>query len=201
MLQLDLAIGKACAKCGTWRLFSEYAIQHGKPHSYCKPCKRAYDKARYRTDPEHRQRTIDRANAWQAANYERAERKWKAWRVANRDRKNENERKRRLKNPEHEKERSLLQVGKRRARLRDNGVFYVSTKEARAIRSRPCFACGGTEDIAIDHIIPIARGGRHSIGNLMPLCVRCNVSKGKMTWFEWKHSDRPRAVEVFRGRT
>lgn len=196
-MQMDLAIGKSCAKCGTWRLLSDFAITRGKHHSYCKPCKRAYDKARYRNDPEHRQRTIDRANTWQAANYERAEARWRDWRVKNRDRKNETERKRRLKDPERNRLIAVNRAQRRRKWLHAGGSFVVTLAELASIRRSPCFACGARDNIQVDHVIPVARGGQHRIGNLMPLCQHCNVSKGKLTWAEWRYSSRPRAVEIF----
>lgn len=37
-----------------------------------------------------------------------------------------------------------------------------------------------------DHIIPLSRGGRYSIGNLLPACVRCNRSKGTRLLVEWR---------------
>jgi 5-methylcytosine-specific restriction endonuclease McrA len=37
-----------------------------------------------------------------------------------------------------------------------------------------------------DHIIPLARKGTHSIGNLVPACHACNASKGKKLISEWK---------------
>ena len=76
----------------------------------------------------------------------------------------------------------------RRARKAQNGVFEVSKKEIHNLMNSPCVACGSTERITIDHIIPIARGGAHSIGNLQPLCKSCNSSKIDKTMTEWKNS-------------
>ncbi|MFF8817799.1 HNH endonuclease [Leucobacter sp. NPDC015123] len=36
------------------------------------------------------------------------------------------------------------------------------------------------------HIIPIARGGRHSVGNLAPSCKRCNRNKQIKFITEWR---------------
>ena len=41
-----------------------------------------------------------------------------------------------------------------------------------------CPCCGSTSDLTIDHIIPLARGGTHAIGNLQILCRKCNSRKG-----------------------
>lgn len=73
----------------------------------------------------------------------------------------------------------------------------VSADEVRRLLARPCMACGATERVSIEHLIPLARGGRHAIGNLAALCLPCNVSKNKLTWTEWRFSDRPGAVRAF----
>lgn len=41
-----------------------------------------------------------------------------------------------------------------------------------------CASCGGTDDLTIDHIHPIVRGGSHDPKNLQILCGSCNSSKG-----------------------
>lgn len=38
-----------------------------------------------------------------------------------------------------------------------------------------------------DHVIPLARGGTHAIGNLVPTCPSCNTSKGKRLLSEWRY--------------
>ena len=42
-----------------------------------------------------------------------------------------------------------------------------------------CRNCGRrTDDLEIDHIIPIAKGGKSTYDNLQTLCPRCNKKKG-----------------------
>ena len=42
-----------------------------------------------------------------------------------------------------------------------------------------CKRCGRkTKDLEVDHIIPIAKGGKSTYDNLQTLCHRCNVNKG-----------------------
>ncbi|MEU4427510.1 HNH endonuclease [Actinoplanes sp. NPDC024001] len=37
----------------------------------------------------------------------------------------------------------------------------------------------------MDHVIPVALGGRHAIGNLAPACRGCNNSKNDDLLIEW----------------
>lgn len=39
-----------------------------------------------------------------------------------------------------------------------------------------CAYCGGKYE-AIDHVVPISKGGKHSSDNLLPACRKCNASK------------------------
>ena len=74
----------------------------------------------------------------------------------------------------------------RTARKRNNDLRYVSKKELQSMYKKPCIYCGTKNNIEIDHIIPIARGGRHSIGNLTPACMSCNRSKRHLFVMEWR---------------
>lgn len=43
-----------------------------------------------------------------------------------------------------------------------------------------CHYCGGTfkpSELTMDHIIPVARGGRSERGNVVPCCKACNNEK------------------------
>lgn len=42
------------------------------------------------------------------------------------------------------------------------------------------------ETLHRDHVVPLSRGGRHSIGNLLPACPPCNMSKHTAFLVEWK---------------
>jgi 5-methylcytosine-specific restriction endonuclease McrA len=75
---------------------------------------------------------------------------------------------------------------KRRAAKKSNGIYFVSHKELQKLYSSSCVKCNSSEEIQMDHIIPISKGGRHSIGNIQPLCKKCNNSKRDKFMFEWK---------------
>jgi 5-methylcytosine-specific restriction endonuclease McrA len=73
-----------------------------------------------------------------------------------------------------------------RNRLIVENMWTIKDSEINALYTRPCYNCGTKENLSIDHIVPLSKGGRHSIGNLQTLCRSCNSSKGKKFVMEWK---------------
>lgn len=62
-----------------------------------------------------------------------------------------------------------------RKKLRYRRAFYYRTLCTRD--GEFCQCCGRTDNLVIDHVIPIARGGRTEIENLQLLCDPCNGRK------------------------
>ena len=47
-----------------------------------------------------------------------------------------------------------------------------------------CHYCGGhfpPEELTMDHIVPVARGGKSTRGNVVPCCKECNNRKKYLT--------------------
>jgi 5-methylcytosine-specific restriction endonuclease McrA len=88
--------------------------------------------------------------------------------------------------------RKLMEL-ERRSILAALGTFEITLRDMRRLGSSPCAHCGATSGLQIDHIIPVKRGGRHSIGNLQSLCKSCNASKNCLLEVEWRYgwSARP----------
>lgn len=42
-----------------------------------------------------------------------------------------------------------------------------------------CASCGSTEELEIDHVSPVWKGGRHDATNLQVLCYPCHKVKTK----------------------
>ncbi len=45
-------------------------------------------------------------------------------------------------------------------------------------RDGGCLVCGCTDDLTIDHILPLSKGGGNSGDNYQTLCKKCNSEKG-----------------------
>lgn len=77
----------------------------------------------------------------------------------------------------------------RRARKRAAGVFAVSPGDIERLVQRHhgmCAYCRQKPWEHLDHVVPLSRGGRHSIGNLLPACSGCNCRKSSKFLIEWK---------------
>ena len=85
----------------------------------------------------------------------------------------------------------VLKEAKRRRRIEENGKFDVSRRDLSRLMHRQrhqCAVCQASLVAAshLDHVIPVSRGGRHSIGNFQYLCPPCNLRKSNMFMSEFK---------------
>lgn len=156
--------------------------------------KRKYDKERY---PSVQAATIQRACAWQRENADRKRSYDAEYRERTRDRrlalKREHGRAAYWSDVEAARRRAQEQEHRRRARLMGNGVFAVSPRDRSRLLHQyrnSCAYCGlqfgPAKRLEWDHVVPVARGGSHGIGNLLPACQECNRSKSHRTVMEWR---------------
>lgn len=104
-----------------------------------------------------------------------------------------------------EAERTMYRVWHAARRATECGVevleFTVRDHSRLYRRQRgKCAYCGGGKGILqMDHVVPLALGGRHSPGNIVLACADCNKLKAAMTLMEWKLAKRigkyPKAAE------
>lgn len=111
-----------------------------------------------------------------AANKEQLLTKNKAWQKANRTRVNRVKREWYAKNPTL----ALARTHRRRARSLGNGGSYTNQEflDLCVQFSNRCLCCKrDAVRLTPDHVIPLALGGRNDIGNIQPLCLKCNQEK------------------------
>lgn len=188
---------KVCNKCGEEKPLSTF----NKNQAMCRPCQKVYKKAWREANREK-----VNSDARRYSNEHRGERResTKTWREEHREERREYDRKyyaehreerreyvrmyrseHREKNPLAVYVRNKLASGKARTLEVGGEVCCIPWRDAARLLRAPCARCGGKAD-SLDHLIPTSRGGRHSIGNLVALCVPCNASKGNKTWIEWR---------------
>lgn len=135
-----------------------------------------------RANPERKKASDD---AWRVANIDRVKRNALDWSRRNRDSVYARTAAYKRANPQRVMEWSH----RRRASQWGSGSFPVSDRELTRLKSRHdgcCAYCGSSENMTIDHVVPLSRGGTHSIGNLLPACGFCNFSKGAKLLTEWR---------------
>jgi len=171
--------------------------------------KREYDRGRYPSIKAEKSeydrqyhvansaKKIATARAWYQVNIEAKQAYDAEYREITRDRrlplKREYSRMVRLLDPERFAATSRESSARRRARKYGNGVYLVTERDRRRALERYRHACAICESrfteqspLEWDHVVPIARGGSHSIGNLLPLCERCNRNKSARFITEWR---------------
>lgn len=90
--------------------------------------------------------------------------------------------------------------------MKDQFITYVSEEDIKRERQKArelrrsqwwkrkcsegkCYYCGRRfrpQELTMDHIVPIIRGGRSKKGNVVPACRECNEKKKYMLPFEWE---------------
>ncbi len=93
----------------------------------------------------------------------------------------------------------------RRNQLRENpSTVAVLERDWRRLVNRYsgcCAYCGErTPNPDMDHVVPVSRGGRGGIGNTLPACRTCNISKHALLLMEWRIGSRKRGQRRIGGR-
>lgn len=158
---------KICKRCGTElsvTLFSKNKKNFDGLEKWCKKCVK------------------EKYSNWRNKNLEYDLERKKIWRNNNL----EYDKKRKAKWSSENLDKRRMSYHKRNIKLKEN-IFYISEKEIKKLLNSNCFYCGSSDNIQIDHVIPISKGGRHSIGNIVPACRSCNASKCDKYLIEWKN--------------
>ncbi len=193
---------KLCVRCEEIRPLSEFHVAartRDGLQSWCKACYREVRRERYSANREHelernrrwatahpsplktrptelrseparakrpnlpdeeiRRRKAERHRLWREKNKDLLRDKWRAWEQSRRD-------------------LTVARTNRRRARvLQAIGEATADQIQARiALFGGRCWVCGDVAT-AVDHVIPLSRGGSNWPANLRPICKSCNSRK------------------------
>lgn len=88
------------------------------------------------------------------------------------------------------------QKRRRKARLALVPVYVFTERDWQRMKARyrnACSYCGATgTKLQRDHVIPLAKGGSHGVGNIVPACPPCNYGKHTSLAVQWKRRLRQR---------
>lgn len=210
-------VAKICRKCETLLKIEKFSKDKGcvgGVRGDCKQCRSHYAK-RYKKDnrtklTEYR-REYRKANkekiaaymkyyqkknstkyiAYRKLNKERYILTAQKWQKENSQRHNENTKKWRKANPDkvcisHQKRRALK-------KSLPCSLTHIQKNEILRYFNGECALTGGTQDIHLDHVIPIRVGhGGTIFQNIIPLSKDMNLSKSSSNIFEWFNANRER---------
>lgn len=170
---------KTCSTCKESKDESMFHKRLGRKsgiQSCCKECNKLAAKRWYAS---HQDVANKRSKKWNAAHSDKYAAASIKWKQNHPDKVKARVRKWKIEHPELAKARSRKYRHMRRAKLA-NSPFPLEFK-----LMPHCWICLSTENLSVDHIIPVTRGGTNDISNLTTLCKSCNSSKGNKTYTEW----------------
>lgn len=186
----------------------EYAKRYRETHkARIQECQRQWEKQWRQANPEKaRLKNATRAQKYQATHREQIQQRHKAYYLAHREVILEKTRIRHMKNRDrdnarlrewqaHHPEKNRLYVAKRRAlevaataNLQALEAFVEHTLSKKTAICYYCRRRTRISKIHFDHIIPLTKGGQHSVENLCVSCSLCNRSKHARLLPRWtKH--------------
>lgn len=157
-----------------------------------------------RSTPEWKQRRKQHRKTYKERHKETIRKQQKRYRQKNREKCVAATKRWILKHPERNKAfkkkyqdkhkaEAALKLKSRRALIKgctvdERGVnkFYQNARNKQWVSCYWCQTLVRGQDCHIDHIVPLAKGGRHAIDNLCTSCCVCNRSKSSKLPHEWR---------------
>lgn len=184
-----LAHKKRCSKCGELKPFSEFSKGKFKfgLHRLCKPCNVAHVREWRKKNPDKKKAQEHKyRNNHLEDERARVRNLRSIWRRNNPEKvKEENfryyERKKELARINYDPEKGREKNENRRARRLAAGGNITRSEWLSVLKKygHKCLWCGRTDArLTMDHVVPLDKGGSHTINNIQPLCSSCNSRKG-----------------------
>lgn len=159
---------KVCPDCERRRRLTSFGVNNARPDGrayLCRECMAARDRTKYAAS---REEAVEKARQKRARNPEASRRACRNWR---------------LRHPQRAAADKARQQALRRRRRAAGGPEPTpdEVRELLAAFNWTCPYCEAGDlrpSFQLDHIVPLAQGGRNEIDNRVPCCPDCNRSKG-----------------------
>lgn len=155
---------KTCVRCHRDLALNAFHRDRSRPDGHfpwCRECCKAWKAAN--DSPEKRRRNAERARLWNLAHPDVLARCIREWGEAH---------------PEARRATTRNYQHRRRSNTVASDVTRQSWDVLAATFGGRCFWCEQpSERLEMDHVVPVSRGGRHLLSNLVPACRSCNASK------------------------
>ena len=166
-----IQIVRQCRKCG-----------YPKPPGRCRECARRYREA-HRSEAtratklwrEQNKKQFDQYNRTYVRNRYKPHPRQYPNEEQQRERRRQTDREWNARNPEHRK--TIRQAYRARRKQAQGTVAHAEWQWLCDYYGNRCLCCGGGGPLTMDHVIPLSKGGAHSIDNIQPLCSTCNSKK------------------------
>lgn len=198
---------KRCARCHQWLPLDVFSSDRHHWDALSRPCRKCDAEASKRYHAKNKERVLAQRAKYRAENPEKKHEEYVRYcakhpkKVREKDVRDPAEKREkvraqharwRVENPEKERARNARYYARhpemkyaawarRRARKqRAEGYEYTTSVHIQARRElygNRCYICGAQAE-AMDHVIPLVKGGSHWPANLRPICAHCNATKG-----------------------
>lgn len=160
---------KVCKRCEQMRSIDEYVADPRFLDGHSSWCKACY--AEYRKRPEQKAKQNQRAKERYAD---------PEWRAMYQAKNNARTRERYHTDPTYKQRKAKYKSvfnHKRRTKTRTGDLTVEQWEEIKAYYGNVCLCCGSIENLQLEHVVPLARGGEHTASNIQVLCKSCNGKK------------------------
>lgn len=181
---MDVITEKQCQKCGTTKATSDFFPSGRTRDGYNKKCLACIAEERGMTEDEYLWYYLTHhasKRGYAAAHSEKNVQASKKWQKENPDEFKAIQKAYRNRNPVIIRENAA----RRKGRMKAVEIFDFTDAQWAEVKEQfnySCAYCGcGDCNLAMDHIIPVSRGGNHTKNNIVPACKSCNSKKGTKT--------------------
>lgn len=205
---------KKCPKCGQIKDIGDFYSNKSRRDGfsvYCKDCIKN-DSREY--NERNKKQCKERLQKWREENPEKVKEQNRRWREENPDKEFEKQKRYRetheeqlyLKGKKYREEHRDYFYNKARERklsqkaLSDGTVTLEAEQFIYDEQNGKCAYCGcdlNESGKHLDHIIPLSKGGLHTINNVHWTCPTCNLSKGDKLESEWLKKERMKPTDLF----